>query len=349
MKDNRVTKVFIISLLLLFFLFGIFYLSRQIIVPFIVAGIICYVISPIINKIMLLGVKRWVAVSFVVMLILTVFIYIITLLIPIIVTEIKSFTQNYQKYEMIIEKQCYDISKKIPLLKKYMHSITTTTENSENGLMNLIASKLETLSKHITSLVYVIPFIILIPIITFFMLLGANKIKESFIEFLPAKYVEFFVSFIYEVNFVLGGYIRGQIIEVFFIAIATSLILISFNIKYALIIGAVSGLFNVIPYLGPVVAMVSGVLATAIQYKSITLVLYVFIALEVMEQIDGRIIQPLIVGKNVNLGPVTMIFALLFGANIGGVLGMLIAVPTLAVLKNIFIIFTNRYRKSLLK
>ena len=197
MKDNRVTKVFIISLLLLFFLFGIFYLSRQIIVPFIVAGIICYVISPIINKIMLLGVKRWVAVSFVVMLILTVFIYIITLLIPIIVTEIKSFTQNYQKYEMIIKKQCYDISKKIPLLKKYMHNITTTTENSENGLMNLIASKLETLSKYITSLVYVIPFIILIPIITFFMLLGANKIKESFIEFLPAKYVEFFVSLLY--------------------------------------------------------------------------------------------------------------------------------------------------------
>ena len=297
----------------------------------------------------MLGVKRWVAVSSVVILILTIVIYIITLLVPVMVTEIKYFTQNYQKYEMIIKKQCYDISKKIPLLKKYMYSITTATENSENGLINLIASKLETLSKHITSVVSVIPFIILIPIITFFMLLGANKIKESFIEFLPAKYVEFFVSFIYEVNFVLSGYIRGQIIEVFFIAIATSLILISFNIKYALIIGAVSGLFNVIPYLGPVVAMVSGVLATAIQYKSITLVLYVFIALEVMEQIDGRIIQPLIVGKKVNLGPVTMIFALLFGANIGGVLGMLIAVPTLAVLKNIFIIFTNRYRRSLLK
>ncbi len=349
MKDNRVTKIFIISLLLLFFLFGMLYLSRQIIVPFIVAGIICYVFSPIINKIMLLGVKRWVAVSFVVILILTIFIYVITLLVPVMATEIKSFTQNYQKYEMIIKKQCYDISKKIPFLKKYTDTITNTTEDSENSLMNLIASKLETLSKHITSVVSVIPFIILIPIITFFMLLGTNKAKESFIEFLPAKYVEFFVSFIYEVNFVLGGYIRGQIIEVFFIAIATSLILISFNIKYALIIGAVSGLFNIIPYLGPVVAMVSGVLATAIQYKSITLVLYVFIALEVMEQIDGRIIQPLIVGKNVNLGPVTMIFALLFGANIGGVLGMLIAVPTLAVLKNIFIIFTNRYRKSLLR
>ena len=180
------------------------------------------------------------------------------------------------------------------------------------------------------------------------MLLGANKAKEGFLQFIPAKYVEFFISFIYEVNFVLGGYIRGQIIEVFFIGIATSLILTCFNVEYALIIGVISGLFNVIPYLGPAVAMVSGVLAAAIQYKSITLVLYVFIALEIMQQIDGRIIQPLIVGKNVNLGPVTMIFALLFGANVGGVLGMLIAVPTLAILKNIFIIFTNKYRKSLI-
>ena len=94
--------------------------------------------------------------------------------------------------------------------------------------------------------------------------------------------------------------------------------------------------------------MISGILATAIQYKSITMVLYVFIALEIMQQIDGRIIQPLIVGKNVNLGPVTMIFALLFGANVGGIIGMIISVPAFAIAKNILIIFTNRYRKSLL-
>jgi len=350
MKDNRVTKIFIISLLLLLFLFGMLYLSRQIIVPFIIAGLICYVISPIINKIMLLGVQRWVAVTSLVLLIVGIFVYIITLFVPVVTTEIKSFTQNYPKYQILIREQCNDIAKKVPLLKKYTDNITATTENSsKNGLMDLIASKLETLSTHITSVVSVIPFIILIPVITFFMLLGANKVKESFVEFLPAKYVEFFISFIYEVNFVLGGYIRGQIIEVFFIGIVTSLILITFNIKYALIIGLISGLFNVIPYLGPAVAMISGVLATAIQYKSFTMVLYVFIALEIMQQIDGRIIQPLIVGKNVNLGPVTMIFALLFGANVGGVLGMLIAVPAFAILKNIFIIFTNRYRKSLLK
>lgn len=349
MKDSRVTKIFIVSLLLMFFLLGILYLSGQILVPFIVSGLICYIVSPIINKIMLLGVKRWVAVSSLVILILAIFSYIVVLLIPVITAEIKSFSENYSRYETLIREQCNVISKKIPLLKKYTGTITTMPENSENGFMNLIANKLESIAGHITSVVSIIPFMALIPIITFFMLLGANKVKNSFIEFLPAKYVKFFVSFIYEVNFVLGGYIRGQIIEILFIGTATSLILLSFNIKYAFIIGVVSGLFNVIPYLGPVVAMVSGLLATAIQYKSITLVLYVFIALEIMEQIDGRIIQPLVIGKNVNLGPVTMIFALLFGANVGGVIGMLIAVPTLAVMKNIFSIFTNRYRKSLLK
>ena len=349
MKDNRVTKIFIVFILLFLFLCGMLYLSRQIIVPFIIAGLLCYLITPIINKIMLLGVKRWVAVAFLAILLITIFVYIVTLLVPVVTTEIKSFKENYPKYEILIKEQCKNVSEKIPVLKKYTDSITNPTENSENGLMDLIASKMETMSQHITSVLSKLPFIILIPILTLFMLLGANKVKESFVEFLPAKYVESFISLIHEINFVLGGYIRGQIIEVFFIGIVTSLILVSFNVKYAIIIGVISGLFNIIPYLGPAVAMISGILATAIQYKSITLVLYVFIALEIMQQIDGRIIQPLIVGKNVNLGPVTMIFALLFGANVGGILGMLIAVPALAILKNIFIIFNNRYRKSLLK
>jgi len=349
MKDTRITKIFIISLLLLFALFGILYISRQIIVPFIVAGLISYLISPIINKIMLLGIKRWVAVSFFTVLIIAVFTFILVLLVPVINTEIKTLTENYPKYETLIKEQCNDIAEKYPILKKYTDSIAATTENSENSIMDLVISKLETLPEHITSVISTITLIILIPIITFFMLLGANKAKEGFLQFIPAKYVEFFISFIYEVNFVLGGYIRGQIIEVFFIGIATSLILACFNIEYALTIGIISGLFNVIPYLGPAVAMVSGVLAAAIQYKSITIVLEVFIALEIIQQMDGHVVQPLIVGKNVNLGPVTMIFALLFGANVGGIIGMLVSVPAFAISKNILIIFTNRYRKSLLK
>jgi len=349
MKDNRITKIFIISVLLLLVLCGLLYLSRQIILPFIVAGLISYLISPIINKIMLLGIKRWVAVTFFTVLIATVFTFLVILLVPVINTEIKTLTENYPKYETLIKEQCNDIAEKFPVLKKYTDSITNTTENSENGIMDLIVSKLETLPQHITSVISVVTLIILIPIITFFMLLGANKAKEGFLQFIPAKYVEFFVSFIYEVNFVLGGYIRGQIIEVFFIGIATTLILACFNVEYALTIGIISGLFNVIPYLGPAVAMVSGVIAAAIQYKSVTVVLEVFIALEIIQQLDGHVVQPLIVGKNVNLGPVTMIFALLFGANVGGIIGMIVAVPAFAIAKNILIIFTNRYRKSLLK
>lgn len=349
MKDNRVTKFFVLSILLLLSLFGIFYLSRQIITPFIISGLICYLLSPVINKITLLGVRRWVAVSFLTISIVMIFLFIVTSLVPVIKTEVTTLKENYPKYEIFVKEQCDNIAEKIPFLQKYTDTITNSTEKSKKEFVDLATSKIGALSKHITSVVSAITVIILIPIITFFMLLGADKFKDAVIQILPAKYIEMFLSLIYEINFVLGGYIRGQIIEVFFIGIATSLVLICFNIKYALIIGIVSGLFNVIPYLGPAVAMVSGVLAAAIEYKSLTLVLEVFIVLEIIQQIDGHVVQPLIVGKNVNLGPVTMIFALLFGANVGGILGMVIAVPAFAILKNMFIMFANKYRKSLLK
>ena len=83
-------------------------------------------------------------------------------------------------------------------------------------------------------------------------------------------------------------------------------------------------------------------------FNKISLVLEVFIALEIIQQLDGHVVQPLVVGKNVNLGPVTMIFALLLGANIGGILGMLVSVPLIAILKNLCIILTNKYRKTLI-
>ncbi|MCR4662646.1 MAG: AI-2E family transporter [Endomicrobiaceae bacterium] len=347
MKDSRVTKFFIISVLSFFCLLGVLYLSRQIIAPFIVSALLCYLISPVINKILLLGVQRWVAVSFITLLIIAFFVFIVTLLVPVVTTEIKTFTENYPKYEILVKEQCNDIAKKVPILKKYTDNITKPKEKGEDGFMNILVSKLETVPEHITSVVSIVTLVVLIPIITFFLLLGASKAKDAFIQFLPAKYVEFYVSLLYEINFVLGGYIRGQIIEVFFIGIATTVILLSFNVKYALIIGIISGIFNVIPYLGPAIAMVSGVLVAAIQYKSITIVLEVFIALEIIQQLDGHVVQPLIVGKNVNLGPVTMIFALLLGANIGGILGMLVSVPAIAILKNILIILTNKYRKAL--
>ena len=109
MKDNRVTKIFIISILLLFFLLAVLYLSRQIIAPFIVSALLCYLISPVINKILLLGIQRWVAVSFITILIVAFFVFIITLLVPVVTTEITTFTKNYPKYEFLVKKQCNDI------------------------------------------------------------------------------------------------------------------------------------------------------------------------------------------------------------------------------------------------
>ena len=231
MKDNRVTKFFIISILLLFFFLGVLYLSRQIIAPFIVSALLCYLISPVINKILLLGIQRWVAVSFITILIVAFFVFIITLLVPVVTTEITTFTKNYPKYEILVKEQCNNIAKKVPILKKYTDNITNPTEKSEEGFMDILVSKLETLPQHITSVVSIVTLVILIPIITFFMLLGVSAAKEAFIQFLPAKYVEFYVSLLYEINFVLGGYIRGQIIEVFFIGITTTLILLCFNVK----------------------------------------------------------------------------------------------------------------------
>ena len=99
--------------------------------------------------------------------------------------------------------------------------------------------------------------------------------------------------------------------------------------------------------MGPLIGFILGVGVAAVQFHSIVPVVEVAAAFLIMQQLDNNIVQPIVIGQNVNLGPVTMMCALLAGASIFGVIGMFLAVPALAILKNIFIIAINRYKQTI--
>ena len=129
-----------------------------------------------------------------------------------------------------------------------------------------------------------------------------------------------------------SGYIRGQLADAAFMAVAVGIILSIIGVPYALAIGVCSGIGNLIPYVGPFVAygLTLGICIAAGQWKALVIAL---IALFILQTIDGNVINPKLLSQSIDIHPVLVIVGLLFGSSLGGFWGMLLAVPVASFIK----------------
>lgn len=135
-----------------------------------------------------------------------------------------------------------------------------------------------------------------------------------------------------DVDSVFTSYIRGQVIDSIIVAVLTSVALTLIRLDFAIIIGIISGIFNLIPYFGPVVGFVLSIIIGVLDPNPMK-ALYGAIAIFIIQQIDGWFIVPKIVGDCVKLHPVVVLLAILIGGNLFGLIGMLLAVPIAAFIR----------------
>ncbi|MEH7522525.1 AI-2E family transporter, partial [Bacillus sp. JJ1503] len=173
--------------------------------------------------------------------------------------------------------------------------------------------------------------IALIPFISFYMIKDYDLMKRTLWYLTPRKWRQEGILFLRDIDKSLGGYIRGQIIVCVAIGAISALLFWFVGMKYPLLLGLIIGLTNVIPYFGAFVGAIPAVIiAFAISIKMVIIsVIIVF----VLQFLEGNILSPLIVGKSLDMHPLVIMFALLAGGEAGGVIGLIIAVPVLAVIK----------------
>jgi len=148
-------------------------------------------------------------------------------------------------------------------------------------------------------------------------------------------------EFMKDADRVFSGYIRGQSIDAFLVGSLVTVILLILRIPYAVVIGLLTGIGNLIPYVGPIIGFASLAIVAISEGSMIHLVEGTAV-LGLVMAIDGNIINPKLLSDNVEIHPVLVIVALIAGGEIGGVLGMLLAVPCAALLKLQFDRFVER-------
>ena len=146
------------------------------------------------------------------------------------------------------------------------------------------------------------------------------------------KYLEEFAR---EADRVFSGYIRGQLIDALFMAVAVSITLSVIGVKYAIIIGVLTGIGNLIPYVGPFVAYGSTAIVCLLNWN-LQRFIVAMVTLFILQTIDGNVVNPKLLGNSIRIHPVLVIVSLLIGEKVGGLLGMVIAVPCGGLLKVYF-------------
>jgi len=174
--------------------------------------------------------------------------------------------------------------------------------------------------------------LIVIPVLGAYLLYDSEVIKRFFIGFIPEKRRDATLGLLGELEEVLGGYIRGQLLVGLTVGILIAIGLVLAHVPYAILIGAVAGALDLIPYIGPVIAFVP---AFIIGYSTggISMAGAVALVFVIANQLEGHVIAPNIVSRTIKLSPSAIVLAVLIGGELYGIPGMFVAVPLAGVIR----------------
>lgn len=300
----------------------------NVLLPFIIAAFITYLLNPIVERLHAGGLHRGMAV----------FIIYVFFFGGIGLALYKGLP------EMV--KQLKDLTVSIPALteqyKGFVALIQEKTSAWPEGIQERVDAWIVSLEKQLdkmltdvlNSLVEIVNsafMIVLIPFITFYMLKDYHSIKKAVWYLTPRKWRQGGILFLRDVDQSLGGYIRGQLLVCVLVGSASALFFWLFHMKYPLLLGSIIGITNVIPYFGPIIGAIPAVLIASTM--SLKMIIIVVAIVFVMQFLEGNVLAPLIVGKSLHMHPLMIIFALFAGEETGGIIGMILAVPILAVIK----------------
>lgn len=314
----------VLILLLLWFL----YMVRDILLLIFLALIIVAAIDPIVDWFQKRKIPRAVTALVIYVVFLSVIGLAISLLIPPITTEIQQLGQSFPQ---LVEKA----STYFNVLREF-----TVSHNLQENTRQFFANAAERLSQVgagiFTSTVSVIggffSFVVVLTI-TFYMTMQEKGSKKFFASVLPREHQEYVMGLVDRIEYKMGRWLQGQMFLMLFIFALDYFGLLLIGAPYALVLALVAGLLEIIPYIGPII---SAVIAVAISFLHgpVTglLVLGLFV---LVQQLEGYVLTPLIMKRAVGLNPVVVIVALMIGAKLAGVMGIIVAVPVATVLGEI--------------
>ena len=301
---------------------------NSIITPIIVAYVFYYMLNPLVNFFSK-KISRFSASLLAILVgVITVLIVIIGV-VPIIVEQTQNLITALPRYIEIVKGYLEEYSDNayVQVVVEYVNTNLNVSKISQR-LISITTSIAQGVVSSISSTASVL---ITMPFVLFFLLKDASQFNKFVISLLPKKFEKPVAETIDEIDDKVGSYIQGQMLVSLCIGV---MLFIGYNViglHYAFSLATIAAFLSIVPYLGPAIAITPAMLVAA--STSWVMVVKMLVVWGIVQFLEGNIISPNIMGRSMNMHPLTVIFVILIGVNISGVVGAILGIPVYSILK----------------
>jgi predicted PurR-regulated permease PerM len=311
------------------------YVATDVVVLFILSAGLAYVINPLVKMAEGFAIRREIAVSAIYIAIILALAAAANFLVPKLRAEIDTLASGSpsltEQLDRAVDNLQRDIIVEVPAARHFLGEPEARNERLSAFLERQTAN-LPNLLGHMASIAVIV---FLIPVFSYFLLRDSRKIVRLFMDRLPAAHIETSVAVWCEIDRIIGRYIRGLALDGLAIGTIAGLGLWAFGVNYPLLLGAFSGMANVVPYVGPFLSGTVVAMIAMVQFQSFAPLAKVMTLYLCIKFCDLAFIHPMTVGKSVHLHPILLLASILVGGHAFGLIGMVIAVPTVTTLQEV--------------
>lgn len=318
---RTIIKVVLIVLAVVFI-----FILRDVIFVFLFSVFLAAAITPMVSWFERRRVPRLVAVLGIYLFCCALIVLLLSFVVPVAANELNQLTQalpeffehrletdsNSERYLVFMEELQHFLKEASDYLTVSPGSITTLFVDTLSGLILLIS----------------------IVVISFYFSVMEHGVVSFFKSVVPKVHEDYVTQLWHRIESKVGRWFRGQLLLALIVGSIVYLGLSILGVKYALLLGVVAMLLELVPFVGPIIAAIPAILLAFLQAPMMAL--WVAVLYLVIQQLENQFLAPLILGKSTDMHPITVIIALLIGAKVAGILGMLLAVPVAVVLMEIF-------------
>lgn len=333
-------KLIIIMLIaIIFYIFTMilrkFPFISDIIATIIGSIIIAYALNPIINSFERRNIKRFYGVIIVYLSIVAMFFILSVLVIPSSGKEIRRFVSNlpiyFEQISDIMDGFYTKYYSTLGGLPPMFQGIENIVMENLVRLEGIISDSMTKFVGGVLSMASKLVNIVLTPILVLYFLVDKAYFKELLIKLIPNKYREDTLQLASIIDTSLKQFIKGRLIMSLYAGVMTTILLLVLGIEFPFVIGFITGVADIVPYIGPFLGYVPAVFFAS--FSGIMKVIWVSIFWVLIQWTENNIVAPKIIGENMGMHPMVILLSIIIGGGVFGVFGMILSVPIVAITK----------------
>lgn len=317
-----------------------------IIAPVILAFIAYYLLNPIINLLEKVRIKRIWGIIIIVLSISGILTGVVLITAPIIEAQVTDLVKAFPKYLTQMGDNIQSSLKHSmfgPYYDEGYNWLVSNLSDLPSKISEYLGGAIEGFKNVASTLTNAVIALITFPVILFFLLKDGVRFKEYFLTLLPPKFRKDINQILKNMDNQVGSYIQGQIIVALCIGILLYIGYLIIGLDYAIVLAIIAAVTSVVPYLGPMIAISPAIIIAIVTGPF--MILKLALVWGAVQFLEGNFISPNIMGKTMQIHPLTIVIVLLVAGNLFGLIGVILGIPGYAILKVLIVYFFNKFKE----